>query len=76
LYSYTNNLLAGSHQKRLLEKLFRNHNVLERPVENESDTLTVSLGLAIQQIVNVVSISQLFFFIKYKNFISIFNSLG
>ncbi len=46
---------AGKHQKRLLRKLFENYNPLERPVEDESQTLNVSLGLALQQIVEVVS---------------------
>lgn len=45
---------AGIHQKRLLEKLFSNYDPLERPVANDNDTLIVLVGLAIQQIVDVV----------------------
>lgn len=46
---------AGHHQKKLLEKLFKDYDPLERPVADDNETLTVKLGLAIQQIVDVVS---------------------
>ena len=45
---------AGHDQRRLLDKLFKNYDPLERPVANDNDTLNVSVGLAIQQIVDVV----------------------
>jgi len=48
-------VLAGYHQKRLLEKLFRKYNKIERPVANDSSSLNVTVGLALQQIVDVVS---------------------
>ena len=44
---------AGYHQKRLLEKLFKNYDPLERPVSNDNETLDVYVGLAVQQIVDI-----------------------
>ena len=52
-------IVAGKHQKRLLQTLFKSYDPLERPVENENESLSVEIGLALQQIVDVVS----FFFI-------------
>lgn len=46
----------GPHEKRLLTKLLTDYNILERPVSNESDALTVRFGLTLQQIIDVVSI--------------------
>jgi hypothetical protein len=37
----------------LLRKLFETYDPLERPVENENETLTVNLGLYVQQIVDI-----------------------
>lgn len=52
-------LLAGSqqgqHEKKLLNMLLENYNVLERPVANESEPLEVKFGLTLQQIIDVVS---------------------
>ncbi len=48
---------GGEHQKKLLEKLFTNYEPLERPVEDDQSSLNVSVGLALQQIVDVVSIT-------------------
>ena len=39
----------------MLEKLFRKYNPIERPVENDTESLNVTIGLALQQIVDVVS---------------------
>jgi len=36
---------GGHHQKRLLEKLFKKYNKIERPVYNDSHSLNVSVGL-------------------------------
>lgn len=44
---------GGKHQKRLLENLFKDYDPEERPVANDTDTLVVLVGLAIQQIVDV-----------------------
>lgn len=45
----------GPHEKRLLNKLLNDYNVLERPVANESEPLLLSFGLTLQQIIDVVS---------------------
>lgn len=47
--------LQGNHEKRLLNYLLNNYNLLERPVANESDPLVVRFGLTLQQIIDVVS---------------------
>lgn len=47
--------LQGYHEKRLLNSLLLNYNLLERPVANESDPLEVKFGLTLQQIIDVVS---------------------
>ena len=46
-------LKAGERQKKLLSKLFKDYNPLERPVEDDNQPLNVSVGLALQQIVDV-----------------------
>ena len=53
-------LLAGKHQKRLIEKLFKNYDPTERPVANDSENLLVLVGLSIQQIVDIVTINMIF----------------
>ncbi|XP_037079757.1 neuronal acetylcholine receptor subunit alpha-7-like isoform X7 [Pollicipes pollicipes] len=45
--------VQGPHEKRVLEKLLNNYNVLERPVANESEPIVVSFGLTLQQIIDV-----------------------
>ncbi|XP_078614780.1 neuronal acetylcholine receptor subunit alpha-7-like [Branchiostoma floridae x Branchiostoma japonicum] len=45
--------LQGRHQRKLLDKLLKNYNTLERPVLNDSDPLTVNLGVTLQQIIDV-----------------------
>ena len=53
---------GGEHQRRLLKYLLEenNHTPLERPVYNDSHTLTVTMNLALQQIIDFVSeISQI-----------------
>ena len=47
--------LQGYHEKRLLNTLLNNYNLLERPVANESEPLEVRFGLTLQQIIDVVS---------------------
>ena len=51
--------LQGYHEKRLLNNLLNNYNLLERPVANESDPLEVRFGLTLQQIIDVVCILSL-----------------
>lgn len=48
---------GGEHEKSLLEYLLATHryNILERPVALEKETLRVSFGLTLMQIIDVVS---------------------
>ena len=48
------NKIGGVIQKKLLSKLFDNYDTAERPVQNENENLLVSIGLCIQQIVEIV----------------------
>ena len=52
---------GGPDQRRLLKYLFEDskHDPLERPVQNDSHSLPVSMGLAIQQIIDFVSVASL-----------------
>lgn len=52
---------AGADQRRLLKYLFEEnkHDPLERPVKNDSETLTVTMSLALQQIIDFVSKNEL-----------------
>ncbi len=45
-------LAAGKHERNLLKKLFRDqpYDPLERPVEDESESLSVVVGLALSVI--------------------------
>jgi len=54
---------GGADQRRLLKTLFEDnkYDLLERPVFNDTDTLPVSMSLALQQIIDFVS------FLNYKN---------
>jgi len=47
---------GGEHEKKLLSELLatENYNILERPVANEKETLRVSFGLTLMQIIDVV----------------------
>lgn len=51
-------ILAAPHERRLLNDLLSNYNVLERPVANESEPLIVSFGISLQQIIDMVSVAQ------------------
>jgi hypothetical protein len=39
---------AGKNERRLLQKLFKDYDPSERPIENETQSLDVSVGMAIQ----------------------------
>ncbi|KAG7468278.1 hypothetical protein MATL_G00141330 [Megalops atlanticus] len=45
--------LQGEHQRRLYRDLMRNYNPLERPVFNDSQSLTVHFSLSLMQIMDV-----------------------
>jgi hypothetical protein len=47
--------IAGLSQRKLLENLFRDYDPLERPVKNENDYVNITIGLALQQILDVVN---------------------
>lgn len=46
---------AGPHQRRLIYHLLDPYNIMERPVAKESEPIRLSLGLSLQQILDVVS---------------------
>jgi len=49
--------VGGLYQHRLLKHLLieQQYNPLERPVQNDSQTLSVKINLALQQIIDFVS---------------------
>lgn len=47
--------LANPEAKRLYDDLLSNYNRLIRPVGNNSDKLTVKMGLRLAQLIDVVS---------------------
>lgn len=47
--------LANPEAKRLYDDLLSNYNRLIRPVGNNSDRLTVKMGLRLSQLIDVVS---------------------
>jgi hypothetical protein len=51
-------IVGGPDQRRLLKYLFEDnkYDSLERPVLNDSDTLPVTMTLALQQIIDFVSV--------------------
>ena len=44
---------AGKFERALLSKLFHNYDPTERPIYNDSENLEVTIGFAIQQIVEL-----------------------
>uniref|UniRef100_A0A665VS67 Neurotransmitter-gated ion-channel ligand-binding domain-containing protein n=1 Tax=Echeneis naucrates TaxID=173247 RepID=A0A665VS67_ECHNA len=46
-------LLSGPHQRFLLRELLRDYNPMERPVANDSQTLTVLFSFTLMQIMDV-----------------------
>ncbi|KAH7645929.1 neuronal acetylcholine receptor subunit alpha-7-like protein [Dermatophagoides farinae] len=44
---------GGINERHLINHLLNNYNPLERPVENENDTLNVIFGITLQQIIDV-----------------------
>uniref|UniRef100_A0A665VVF0 Neuronal acetylcholine receptor subunit alpha-7-like n=1 Tax=Echeneis naucrates TaxID=173247 RepID=A0A665VVF0_ECHNA len=46
--------LQGVYQRRLYKELMRNYNPLERPVSNDSHSLTVQFSISLLQIMDVV----------------------
>ena len=54
-YIFFSGCNGNPHAKRLYDDLLSNYNRLIRPVNNDSDTLTVKLGLKLSQLIDVVS---------------------
>lgn len=46
---------GDEYERRLYERLLKNYNVLERPVENNSMLVEVKLQIVLNQIIDVVS---------------------
>lgn len=61
---FTSGTQASEQERALLKKLFHsNYDKNERPVVNDSDTVTVVFGLTLNQIVDVVRIIFSFFIV-------------
>jgi hypothetical protein len=45
---------GGPNERKLLDDLLLPYNILERPVASENETLQVSFGLTLMQIIDVV----------------------
>ncbi|XP_023670906.1 neuronal acetylcholine receptor subunit alpha-7-like [Paramormyrops kingsleyae] len=52
--------LQGEHQRRLYQELMKNYNSLERPVFNDSHSLTVYFSFSLMQIMDVDEKNQVF----------------
>ena len=52
---------SGMAERKLLNDLMTQYNKLERPVMNESEPVTLTFGLTLQQIIDVVSFNFKFF---------------
>ena len=63
---------ANPDSKRLYDDLLSNYNRLIRPVGNNSDRLTVKMGLRLSQLIDVVSTSQRLFFKCFDSLLNIF----
>lgn len=59
--------VGGPDQRRLLRFLMneKQHDSLERPVKNDSETIPVKMNLALQQIINFVSKIKIISFSDY-----------
>lgn len=55
-------VFSNPDAKRLYDDLLSNYNRLIRPVGNNSDRLTVKMGLRLSQLIDVVSINELLLF--------------
>lgn len=62
LYLFCNYLalflaLSSNGESRLLDDIFRNYNKEARPVLNDNANITLKLGIAIHQLIEVVGIN-------------------
>lgn len=66
--------LANPEAKRLYDDLLSNYNRLIRPVGNNSDRLTVKMGLRLSQLIDVVSIFDKFIALSELNIPAVYTS--
>jgi len=55
LLSLFDSAMCNPHAKRLYDDLLNNYNRLIRPVSNNTEKLTVKLGLKLSQLIDVVN---------------------
>lgn len=67
LLSVIGGTVANPEAKRLYDDLLSNYNRLIRPVGNNSDRLTVKMGLRLSQLIDVVS-PEIFSACRYDEF--------
>lgn len=60
--------LQGPHQRNLLKNLLKDYNRMERPVGNDSHTLTVHFSLSLIQIMDVVGLRKPLFIFSVMNY--------
>ncbi|KYO17823.1 acetylcholine receptor subunit alpha [Alligator mississippiensis] len=59
LFSSAGLVLSSEHETRLVEDLFQNYNKVVRPVEDHHDTVVVTVGLQLIQLINVDEVNQI-----------------
>ena len=59
MYSYLE-ILTSYDEEKLLSYLFDNYASAARPALNDTDTVNVTLGLSLSQIIDVVRLCQIF----------------
>uniref|UniRef100_A0A7M4F6S1 Cholinergic receptor nicotinic alpha 1 subunit n=1 Tax=Crocodylus porosus TaxID=8502 RepID=A0A7M4F6S1_CROPO len=52
-------VLSSEHETRLVKDLFQNYNKVVRPVEDHHDTVVVTVGLQLIQLINVDEVNQI-----------------
>ncbi|KAF4519434.1 hypothetical protein B566_EDAN008661 [Ephemera danica] len=69
--------IANPDAKRLYDDLLSNYNRLIRPVGNNSDRLTVKMGLRLSQLIDVVSLSlQMVMFTQTFVYVSLYTHVN
>lgn len=65
IISFPTYAFTSHHERRLYEDLMRDYNVLERPVENDSQPVVVYLKVSLQQLIDVDEKNQIVWFIYF-----------
>ena len=60
LLLFSQNVWGNPHAKKLYDELLANYNRLIRPMSNNTEKLTVKLGLKLSQLIDVVSWKNIF----------------